>query len=64
MLKSQVCDLVKRCKIVDTMSDAPLLEAFDKIVSNSILSVPVYCVEKQKYIGLYFALVCADQKAS
>lgn len=44
-------DLVASCKLVDAMADAPLLEAFDKIVAHSILSVPIYSVEKQNYVG-------------
>lgn len=50
----QVGDLVRNCKLVEAMSDAPLLEAFDKIVEKSILSVPIYSVEKQNYIGVYW----------
>lgn len=47
----KVLDMVQEGKIVDAMSDSPLLDAYEKLVANNILSVPVFSVDKRKYIG-------------
>jgi len=51
LLDSKVGKLVQKGKVIEVMSDSPLLTAFHLIVQNKILSVPVYSVDKQKYIG-------------
>jgi hypothetical protein len=51
VLETKVIELVEEIRIIDADCNSPLLEAFEKIAKNHILSVPIFSVERQKYIG-------------
>jgi len=51
LMQTKVGELVSAIKIIDVMNDTSIMVAFDTLVDNKILSVPVYNVEKQKYEG-------------